>query len=249
MQRTLAGLGLLRGGLRRADAAVLHHQRVDRRQQQAEQRHADERPAPAQLLGEHTAEGHAQHRAEHAAGHEGAGQGGAHAGGEDREHQGDADAAVGGLADAYQEAREEHVLVVFRQAAAEGRQAPEHGHQRQAPGPAPAVGDQGKGEGQQADHQRDDAAEQAELRIAQAPFGLEQRKHRIEHLPRHVVGDQQAEGQGEHHPGVGTGNPGFALVGVAGGSGMEGHGGEYLVVVLKKDRLPAIGAGKRDPAT
>ncbi len=57
--------------------------------------------------------------------------------------------------------------------------------------------------GQQPDHQGDDARQKAELAVGQAPFGLQQREHGIQHLPRHVIGNQQAEGEREHHPGVG----------------------------------------------
>ncbi|MNE22180.1 hypothetical protein D3C80_1153730 [compost metagenome] len=216
--------GRLRAAGRMADPRLLDHQRIDECQDQAEDRHAGEGPAPAQVLGENAAEGHAQHRAEHAAGHEGAGECRAHALGEHREHHGDADAAIGGLPYADEEPGHEHVLVVFRQAAAQGRQAPEHGHQRQALDPAEAVGQQRQGEGEQADHQGDDAAEQAELGVAQDPFGLEQWKYGVEYLPRHVVGNQQAERQGEYHPGVVAGDIDGRIIEIGGGCGVESHG-------------------------
>ncbi|MCY1423247.1 hypothetical protein D9M71_389550 [compost metagenome] len=135
------------------------------------------------MLGQHATQGDAQHRPEHAARHEGACQGSAHFPREHRYHHGNADTAIGGFADADEESGEEHLLEVFSQSAAEGGQAPEPGHQRQAPDPAEAVGDQRKREGQEADHYRDYAAEQAELAVREGPFGLEQGEHGIEHLP------------------------------------------------------------------
>ena len=44
--------------------------------------------------------------------------------------------------------------------------------------------------GQQPDHDRDDSAEQAELRIGKHPLGLQEREHGIQNLPRHIVRDQ-----------------------------------------------------------
>ncbi|MNN14008.1 hypothetical protein D3C81_1270610 [compost metagenome] len=224
-QGTLAGgLVLALRSIRAGDPRFAHHDRIDERQQQAEHRHAGERPAPAEVFGENATQRHAEHRAEHAAGHERASQGRTHAAGEYREHHGDADAAVGCLPYADQEACDEHLLEAFRQAAAERRQAPQDGHQGQAPDPSPAIRHERQREGQQADHQGDDATEQAELRIGQRPLALEQREHRVEHLPRHVVGDQQAKGQCEHHPGVAARHAESGIIGVAGGDGVECHG-------------------------
>ncbi|MNH13384.1 hypothetical protein D3C79_729540 [compost metagenome] len=153
VQRLLRALG--------CNAPLFDDDRVEHRQHQAEQCHAGECPAPAQVLGQHPAQGHAQHRAEHAARHERPGQRRAHVAGEYRDHHGNADTAIGSLADPDQKARNEHLRVVFRQATAERGQAPQHGHQHQAAYPAETVGQQRQREGQQADHQRDDAAEQA----------------------------------------------------------------------------------------
>ncbi|MNT21671.1 hypothetical protein D3C72_1570180 [compost metagenome] len=154
------------------------------------------------MLGHDPAQGHAQHRAEHTTGHEGTGQGCAHVAGEHRDHHGDADAAIGRFANAHQKTGNKHLLVVFRQGAPQGGQAPEHGHQHQAFDPAKTVGQQRQGKSQQPDHQRNDTAEQAELAVTQSPFALEQGKYRVEHLARHVVGNQQAKGQGEDNPGI-----------------------------------------------
>ncbi|MNN53649.1 hypothetical protein D3C81_1684170 [compost metagenome] len=102
-------------------------------------------------------------------------------------NHGDTHAAIGRFADTHHEAGKEHLLIVLGQRATEGRQAPEHGHQRQAFDPAETVCEQGQGERQQADHQGDDAAEQAELTVAQRPLALEHGEHGVKHLPRHVV--------------------------------------------------------------
>ncbi|MNO94308.1 hypothetical protein D3C76_859260 [compost metagenome] len=203
LQRSLVG-GI--GQAPRGNARLTHDQRVEHRQGQAKERHAGKRPAPAQVLGHHAAQRHAQHRAEHATGHERAGQGGAHLAREHRHHHGDADAAVSGLADADQKARDEHLLVVLGDSAAQRGQAPHHRHEGQALDPADAVGEQGQRKGQQADHQGDDATEQAELAVAELPLLLQQGEHGIQHLPRHVVGDQQTEGQGKDDPGVAPGD-------------------------------------------
>ncbi|MNO92519.1 hypothetical protein D3C76_840970 [compost metagenome] len=135
------------------------------------------------MLGHHPSQAHAQYRTEHATGHERAGQGGSHLTREHRHHHGNTDAAVGRLADTNQKACDEHLLVVFRQGATQGSQAPHHGHEGQALDPANAVGQQRQGEGQQTDHQCDDAAEQPELAVAELPFLLEQREYGVEHLP------------------------------------------------------------------
>ncbi|MNP09818.1 hypothetical protein D3C76_1019380 [compost metagenome] len=99
-----------------------------------------------------------------------------------RNHHRDADTAVGGFADADHEPRDEHLLIVLRQRATQRGQAPQHRHQRQALDPAKAVSHQRQRKCQQANHQRDNATEQAKLPVAQGPFALEQREHRVQHL-------------------------------------------------------------------
>ena len=119
---------------------------------------------------------------------------------EDTQDDRDADAAVGRLADAHEETRREHLFVALRETARERGEAPQQRHDGQAVDAAPAIGEQRQREGQHSDHQRDDAAQRAELSVAQVPFRLEQREHGIEHLSRHVVGQQQGEREREHDP-------------------------------------------------
>ena len=114
---------------------------------------------------QHAPGGHAEHGAEHAAGDEGAGEGGPHLPREHGDHHGDADAAVGGLPHSHQEAGDEHLLIVLGQGAAQGRQAPERGHHGQALDPAETIGEQGERKGQEPDHERHYAAEQAKLSV------------------------------------------------------------------------------------
>ena len=92
---------------------------VEHDQDQADDGHRGERPAPAELDGQRAAEGDAEHRAERAAGQEGAGERGAAVDREDGEDDGQADAAVGGLTDADEDAGEHQLLVVGRDRRAE----------------------------------------------------------------------------------------------------------------------------------
>ena len=196
------------------DPRLLDDEGIDGRQHQTEQGHAGEGPAPAEEMRQHAPAGHAEHRAEHAAGDEGAGEGGPHLPREHRDHHGDADTAVGGLPHSHQEAGDEHLLVVLCQGAAQGRQAPERGHHGQALDPAEPVRQQGEREGEQADHERDYAAEQAELGVGECPLPLEHGEDGVEHLARHVIGDEQTEGQRKHYPGITTGHGNLAGLGV-----------------------------------
>ena len=121
--------------------------------------HRGERPAPAELRGDHAAEAHADHRAERPTGHEGTSQSGVHPWRKDAEHQRDSDAAVGGLTDADQEAGDQHVLVAAGQGAPQGGEAPQDRHHDQAAYATPPVRQHRHRKGEQTDHQRDDAGE------------------------------------------------------------------------------------------
>ncbi|MNN84387.1 hypothetical protein D3C81_2015430 [compost metagenome] len=57
-------------------------------------------------------------------------------------HYGNTDAAISRFTDAYHEARNEHLLIIFGEGTTEGRHAPQHGHQGQALDPAETVGKQ-----------------------------------------------------------------------------------------------------------
>ena len=72
-----------------------------------------------------------------------------------------------------------------------------------APHSPDPVGEQGNRKGQHADHHGNDTGQEAQLGVRQAPLRLQQRKDGAQHLPRHIVGNQQAERQREHQPGVG----------------------------------------------
>lgn len=150
------------------------------------------------------------------------------AGREDAEHHRDTDAAVGGLADPDEEAGGEQLLVVGRHRAEQGGDAPEHRHQDQRPHPAPTVGEQRQREGEQADHQGDDARERGQLGIGQGPFGFQEREDCAEHLAGHVVGQQQGEGEREHEPRVDPAAGRGSLGGGPGELGVDGGFGRLI---------------------
>ena len=179
---------------------VADEQAVEHDQDQADEGHRGERPAPAELDGQSATQGDAEHRAERAAGQEGAGERGAAVDREDRQDDGQADAAVGGLTDPDEDPGQHQLLVVGRERRAEGGQAPDRGHQDDRLDPAPAVAEQRQGDGQHGDGQRDDADEPAELRVGQRPFQLEEGEDGGQDLPGHVVRQEQCEGEGEDDP-------------------------------------------------
>ena len=202
---------------RRRDTPFLHDERIADRQYDAEHCHAGKRCTPAEVRGDESAEGNAEHRSDHAAGQKGAADRGAHASRKHREQHRQADAAVGCFADADDEPCGKHLLVILRKCAGKRRDTPQRGHEHQAADPAPAIGEQRQRKGQRPDRQRHDPTERAQTRIGERPLRLQQRKHGIQHLPRHVVGEQQAEGHREHQPRVAAGgvdSPACAALGV-----------------------------------
>src|SRR6185503_9964 len=62
-----------------------------------------------------------------------------------------------------------------------------------------------------------------ELSVAQRPLTLEQREHRVQHLTRHVIGNQQAERQGKDDPGILARNADSAGVVIVSGDWVKGH--------------------------
>ncbi len=219
----------------RCQSAFLDHEAVQGGEDQAEDPHHGERPSPAGRLGHGAADGDAEHGAEGAAGDEGAGEGGPQGDREDAEDHGDPDAAVRGLADADEEAAEEHLPVVRRQGAPEGGHAPQRGGEQQTAHSAPPVGHEGHGEGEHADGQGHDAAERPQGGVGQQPFGFEQWEDGVEDLAGHVVGQQQAEAEGEDRPGIGLGD----------GPGRRGRGqGLRSGVKLHCHHLDCLGKGQ-----
>jgi hypothetical protein len=184
------------------EARFLHDQRVTDRQHDAEQRHACEGFAPAESRSEETTEGDAEHRPDHAAGEERATDRCAHPHREHAEHHRQADTPVGGFAHPDEKACNEHLFEAVRNPAPQCGQAPQRRHENQAAQPAPSVRQQGQWQCQGAYSQGDDAAERAELRVGEIPFCLEEREYGVQHLPRHIVREQQAEGQRKHQPRV-----------------------------------------------
>ncbi len=173
---------------------------VQAREDQADDAHCAEGPAPAELSGERPAERHAEHRAERAAGHERTGQRGAAMGGEDRQHDCQADASVGRLAHADQEPRGEQLPVVGGERRADRGEAPDDRHDDDRSDAAQPVAEQRQRDGEDAHGQGHDAGEAAQLRVGESPLRLQEWEHRRQHLPRHVVGQQQREGECEDHP-------------------------------------------------
>ena len=208
---------------------VVDEQEVEEHQHQADHGHHAEGPAPAEVDREDAAEEDAEDRAERAAGHERAGEGRALRRREHHQHDGQADAAVRGLAEPDEEPGEHHLLVVGRDGGAQRGEAPQGGHRDDGLGATPTVAQQGQRDREQADGQGHDAGECSELGVAQRPLDLEEGEDGREHLARHVVGQQQAEGQGEDdqredpRPGVsGRRGGGSRLDGSLDGGG--GHG-------------------------
>ena len=117
------------GGLVLVQLLVGDQQAVENDQDGAEDGHRGERPAPAELDGERATEGDTEHRAERSAGHEGAGERGPAVGREHGEHDGQADAAVGGLADADEDAGEHQLAVVRRDGRPQRGQGPDRCHE------------------------------------------------------------------------------------------------------------------------
>ena len=208
---------------------VVDEQEVEEDQHQADHGHHAEGPAPAEVDREDAAEEDAEDRAERAAGHERAREGCALRRREDHQHDGEADASVGGFAEPDEEPGEHHLLVVRSHGGAQRGEAPQGGHRDDGLGATPSVAQQGQGDREQADGQGHDAGERSELGVAQCPLDLEEGKDGREHLARHVVGQQHAEGQGEDDQGVdpspgvsGRGGDGSRLDGSLDGGG--GHG-------------------------
>ncbi|MCY1368099.1 hypothetical protein D9M69_550630 [compost metagenome] len=145
----------------------------------------------------------AEHGTHHAPGQEGPRDRGPLLRWKDAQHHSKTDAAIGRFTEADEEARHEHFLIVGGKTAHQGRQAPDRRHENQTADASQAIGDQRQRKGQHTDGNGDDAGKRAKLGIGEAPLGLELRKNHRQHLPRHEVRQQQSEGQGEDHPGVG----------------------------------------------
>ncbi|MNQ96376.1 hypothetical protein D3C85_1119790 [compost metagenome] len=184
------------------NASLGNDEHIEQDQQQAEEGHGNECRAPAKVAGQHASGRHAQHRTEHARGSECAGQGGAHGRGKDAQDDSQPHATVTGLPQPHEKTRGQHMAIVLREPAPQGGQAPEQHHQHHTSDATHAVCQDGDRDSQQPHHQADNAAEQTELGIAQAPFGFQLGKHGAEHLPRHVVRQHQAEDDGKYQPRV-----------------------------------------------
>ena len=232
-----AAAGMLPGCWLRARRRVVDEHGVQGDEHEAEDGHDTERPAPAELDREDPAEEHAEHGAEGPAGHERTGERGALGRGEDHEDDGEADAAVGRLTETDEEAGEHHLLVVGRDGAAEGGEAPQGAHGDDGLGAAPAVTEQRQRDGEQAHGQGDDAGQRAELGVGEGPLELEEGEDGGEHLARHVVGQEQTEGEDEDGDGEEPG-PGAAA---AGADGRSVGGAAVVVVDMCCSRVVMVG--------
>ena len=154
------------------------------------------------MNGKSAAERDPDDAAEGTTGHEGSGERGSAVGGEDGEDDGQADAAVRGLPDADEQAGEEQLVVTNREGGRRGGDAPDDRHEDDRADPAPPVGQQRQRHSEDADGEGDHARQRTELGVAERPFGLEEGEDRREHLPGHVVRQQETEGQEEDDPGV-----------------------------------------------
>ncbi|MNP05701.1 hypothetical protein D3C76_976590 [compost metagenome] len=171
----------------RFKAARAHDQRVHDRQPYAIDGHANKGRSPAKMARQHSAKANAEHGTDHAPGQEGPRDRGPLLRWKDAQHHGQSDAAIGRFADADEEARDEHFLIVGGETAHQGGQAPDRRHQNQAADASQAIGDHRQRKGQHTDGNGDDAGQRAQLGIGEAPFGLELRKNHRQHLPRHEV--------------------------------------------------------------
>jgi hypothetical protein len=162
------GLGWdVAGVLVAGELAVVDEQPVEPDEDEADDRHHGERPAPAQLDRQDAAEEDTEDGAERAAGHERTCQRRALGGGEHHQHDREADAAVCRLTEADEEPSEHHLLVVGRDGAAQSRDAPQGAHRDDGLRATPAVAKERQRHREQADGQGHDAGQRAELGVGQ----------------------------------------------------------------------------------
>ncbi|MNL37621.1 hypothetical protein D3C87_1597780 [compost metagenome] len=103
------------------------------------------------------------------------------------QHHGKTDAAVGRFADADEEARHEHFLIVGGKTTHQGGKAPDRGHEDQAADATEAISDDRQWEGQHADGDGDDAGEGAEFGIGETPLSFQLRENHRQYLSGHEV--------------------------------------------------------------
>ena len=150
------------------------------------------------------AEPDAEHLAEQPAGHEGGGQRRAQALGKDADDDGDADAAIGRLADA-DERRGRRTSPDRSAAMPQSRVAMLHitAISGEAADPPQRSASSDSGKVSRPTMSATTPLRAPSWRVAERPFRLEQREDGVQHLPRHIVGNEQAEGQREDQPGIG----------------------------------------------
>ena len=163
-------------------------------QEQGRRSHRSKGGAPAMRGRDGAANSDTQNLASDPACHEGAGQRGTQSLGEDGDDHRNTDAAVSSFADTDEDACRKHLIVTASKPANQRGRTPQCAHRDDAFHSAEAIRKERDRASQDANHQRHDAGEKAELTVRQVPFRLQQWEDSVQHLPRHIVGDQQAEG-------------------------------------------------------